>query len=205
MQKTRVQSLGQEDVLEKGMATHSSILGWEIPWTEETIGLQRVRRDWATDFPFQTKPNGWLQLANDPHVENISRDLAFQLQARRLWCRITPQGEARGPGRKSTDLGVTQNHVTNPEGEFLNSLYLPHAPNTASSFRVFIEWTTMWNHLIHVCVCLLIVCLLPTKYKLCHSRDSICLFATAAPPPQQFPLSILWVILWERVPWWPNG
>ena len=37
MQKTRVQSLAQEDPLEKGMATHSSILAWRIPWTEETI------------------------------------------------------------------------------------------------------------------------------------------------------------------------
>ena len=35
MQKTQVQSLGQEDPLEKGMATHSSILAWKIPWTEE--------------------------------------------------------------------------------------------------------------------------------------------------------------------------
>ena len=36
----RVQSLGQEDPLEEGMATHSSILAWEIPWTEEPGGLQ---------------------------------------------------------------------------------------------------------------------------------------------------------------------
>ena len=35
MQETRVQSLGREDRLEKGMATHSSILAWRIPWTEE--------------------------------------------------------------------------------------------------------------------------------------------------------------------------
>ena len=35
MQGTQVQSLGQEDPLEKGMATHSSILAWRIPWTEE--------------------------------------------------------------------------------------------------------------------------------------------------------------------------
>ena len=39
MQKTRVQSLGREDPLEKGMATHSSILAWRIPWTEEPAGL----------------------------------------------------------------------------------------------------------------------------------------------------------------------
>ena len=40
MWETRVRSLGQEDPLEKEMATHSSILAWEIPWTEEPGGLQ---------------------------------------------------------------------------------------------------------------------------------------------------------------------
>ena len=39
MQETRVQSLGWEDPLEKGMATYSSILVWRIPWTEEPCGL----------------------------------------------------------------------------------------------------------------------------------------------------------------------
>ena len=51
MQETQVQFLGQEDPLEKEMATHSSILAWEIPWTEEpgalqSMGLQRVWGDW---------------------------------------------------------------------------------------------------------------------------------------------------------------
>ena len=41
MQETRVQSLGQEDPLEKDMATHSSTLAWEIPWTEEPDGLHK--------------------------------------------------------------------------------------------------------------------------------------------------------------------
>ena len=50
MQETHVQSLGREDPLEKEMATHSSILAWEIPWIEEPDGLkslvlQRVSRD----------------------------------------------------------------------------------------------------------------------------------------------------------------
>ena len=40
MQETQLQSLGQEDPLEKGMATHSNILAWRIPWTEECGGLQ---------------------------------------------------------------------------------------------------------------------------------------------------------------------
>ena len=53
-QETRVQSLGQEDPLEKGMATHSGILTWEIPWTEEpgrlqSIGLQGVVHSLATE------------------------------------------------------------------------------------------------------------------------------------------------------------
>ena len=39
IQETQVQSLGWEDPLEEGMAIHSSILAWEIPWTEETGGL----------------------------------------------------------------------------------------------------------------------------------------------------------------------
>jgi len=42
MQETLVRSLGGEDPLEKEMATHSSILSWEIPWTEEPGGLQSM-------------------------------------------------------------------------------------------------------------------------------------------------------------------
>ena len=42
MWETWVQSLGQEDPLEKGMATHSSILAWRSPWTEEPSGLQSM-------------------------------------------------------------------------------------------------------------------------------------------------------------------
>ena len=42
MQETQVRSLGWEDPLEKEMATHSSILAWRIPWTEEPGGLQSI-------------------------------------------------------------------------------------------------------------------------------------------------------------------
>ena len=42
IQETQVRSLGQEDPLEEGMATHSSILAWRIPWTEESGGLQSI-------------------------------------------------------------------------------------------------------------------------------------------------------------------
>ena len=55
MRETQVRSLRREDPLEKGMATHSSILVWRIPWTKEpgklqSMGLQRVRHDWASNI-----------------------------------------------------------------------------------------------------------------------------------------------------------
>ena len=62
MQETQVQSLGEEDPLEKGMAIHSSILAWTIPWTEEPGGLQflgsqRVGHDEASNtFTFTFTP-----------------------------------------------------------------------------------------------------------------------------------------------------
>ena len=51
-QEMQFQSLGQEDSLEEGMATHSSILAWRIPWTEESgrlqsMGSQTVGHDWS--------------------------------------------------------------------------------------------------------------------------------------------------------------
>ena len=54
MQETQVQSLGGEDALQKEMETHSSILAWRLPWTEEpgepqAMVSQRVRCDWATN------------------------------------------------------------------------------------------------------------------------------------------------------------
>ena len=54
MQQTQVQSLGQEDPLEEGMATHCSILAWRIPWREEpgglqSIGSQKVGHDLVTE------------------------------------------------------------------------------------------------------------------------------------------------------------
>jgi len=54
MQEIQVRSLGWEDPLEKGMATHSSILAWRIPWTEEpgglqSMGSQRVGHDGVTN------------------------------------------------------------------------------------------------------------------------------------------------------------
>ena len=65
VQETQVQSLGQEDPLDKSRATHSSILAWRIPWTEEPGGLQsmgsrRVGQDWATDTLIFTSSFSYL-------------------------------------------------------------------------------------------------------------------------------------------------
>ena len=61
MRETWVRSLGWEDPLEEGMATHSSILAWRIPWAEEPEGLQsmelkRVGHDWATEHSTRPDP-----------------------------------------------------------------------------------------------------------------------------------------------------
>ena len=65
-EETRVQFLGWVDPLEEGMATHSSILAWEIPWTEEPGGLQStgsqgVGHNWAQHT---CEPQKWLSLVN---------------------------------------------------------------------------------------------------------------------------------------------
>ena len=56
MQETRVRSLGQEDPLEEGMATHSSILAWRTPWTEEPGGLHTVHAITRVGHDLATKP-----------------------------------------------------------------------------------------------------------------------------------------------------
>ena len=67
MPETRVQSLGWEDLLEKEMVTHSNILAWKIPWTEEpdrlqSMGSQGVRHDWATSLSLYSY-DMWLQFS----------------------------------------------------------------------------------------------------------------------------------------------
>ena len=65
MQETWVCSLGQEDPLEKGMATHSSTLAWRVPWTQQLgrlqpVGSQRVRHDRVADtLELRESYEGW--------------------------------------------------------------------------------------------------------------------------------------------------
>ena len=71
MQETQVQSLGPEDPLEEEMESHSSVLAWKIPWTEErgrlqSMESQKVRHEWATNtlntFKYSRAP---VQTASD--------------------------------------------------------------------------------------------------------------------------------------------
>ena len=77
--ETQVQSLGQEDSLEKGMTTHSSIPAWRIPWTEsrlQSTRSQRLRHNWATNKLL------YLQWGKK-NTENIS--LLFTSNRYRFW------------------------------------------------------------------------------------------------------------------------
>ena len=75
-QEMQVQSLGREDALEEGMATHSSILAWRTPWTEWPSGLQsmgpkRVGHDWATNtftLTHYVTSTGWKCISQAPNL-----------------------------------------------------------------------------------------------------------------------------------------
>ena len=82
MQEIWIWSLGWEDPLDKWMATHSSILAWRIPWTEEpgglkSMGLQRVGHDWVTDtFTFF----GTGVTTSSYYITAAQRPMVFQPQ-----------------------------------------------------------------------------------------------------------------------------
>ena len=82
MQETWIQSCGQEDALEKEMAAHSSILAWEVPWTEEPgtlcLGLQVVGHNLVTKQHQQAKP--WKRRSESPG----HRDKEYSSGQRRL-------------------------------------------------------------------------------------------------------------------------
>ena len=76
MWETWVWSLGWEDPLEKGKATHSSILAWRIPWIVQSMGSQRVRHDWVTfTFTFKCLLNAWLNPDGKVSGESVAGPL----------------------------------------------------------------------------------------------------------------------------------
>ena len=111
MRETWVQSLGQEDPLEKGMATHSSILAWRIPWAEEpgglqSLGSQRVRHDWATNtltvdllpgWPVQ-RPCTWPLRPELPVQKGCADSSAWQAMCRKAAPNTSIPEGCSGPG-----------------------------------------------------------------------------------------------------------
>ena len=96
-QETWVPSLNQEDPLDKGMATHSSILARRIPWTEElgglqSMGWQKVRQDGATNtFTFNPQAALRLDAEAESRKERAGTSLAVQ------WLRLyTPNAQGMG-------------------------------------------------------------------------------------------------------------
>ena len=80
MRETQIQSLGQEDLLEKDMATHSSTLAWKIPWTKQpsrlqSMGSKRVRHNWVSSLHSLLKAINTWQLALE-RVQ-LSLELAY--------------------------------------------------------------------------------------------------------------------------------
>ena len=80
MRDTRVRSLGREDSLEKEMATHSSILAWRIPWTEEPGGLQSMgsQRDRTERLHFHFHfPEHMVQTSKSTRRVSCEEDFSF--------------------------------------------------------------------------------------------------------------------------------
>ena len=79
MQETQVRSLGWEDPLEKEIVTHSSIIAWKIPWTEEpgrlqSMGSQRVGHDWAAEC---THAHAHTRVHAHTHTHTLSFNQAY--------------------------------------------------------------------------------------------------------------------------------
>ena len=109
--KTWVQSLGQEDLLEKEMATHSTTLAWKIPWTEEPGGLQsmelqRVGHNWVTSLSLSPDVSRTIPVIQFPIASQLSRAtgkffnlwkdfffLSHQLGTRLGWQKTQPVGK----------------------------------------------------------------------------------------------------------------
>ena len=93
MWKTRVQSLGLEDLLEKEMATHSSTLAWKIPWTEEcgrlqSMGSQRIGHDWATSLTHSLPSVYLFWTVHDNFWRGRLYCRKLELEGPRRWSRL---------------------------------------------------------------------------------------------------------------------
>ena len=148
------QSLGREEPLEEGIETHSSILAWEIPWTEEpgrlqSMGLQRVRRNWS-DFSmhacisikFLQTILGWYPHVTDRNLR-LQEGILLWSGGARIW---TWAGDFHSPPTKppSTLLHASQAPATltiltfsNVVQPIYSSIFAHSVPSTGNSHPVF--------------------------------------------------------------------
>ena len=130
MQETHVRSLGQEDPLEKGLATYSSSLSWRIPWTEEpgrlqSMGLQRFRHNWVTNIC-------------TPHA-GLCTDALWLGSLRYIHCcwvylALLPQGEC-DVSASSCSIGTKWAAPCGVEQNSTKALQLSPVPSSARAFH----------------------------------------------------------------------
>ena len=122
VQETRVRSLGQEDPLEKEMATHSSILAWKVPWTEEPGGLQSMGsqiagHDWATNTCTYTLVVFLLKQSDfNPRLSNLFPVFRWNNDLGRLLKLSLPSQELVWPCLYSPTTGNTSPLGLSPSG-----------------------------------------------------------------------------------------
>ena len=160
VQETRVQSLGQEDLLEKGIAIHSSIPAWRILWTEEpgglqSVGLQRDGHDWVTNI-------------TTPKLIVFSHSLSFENWIYLLFnCSVISDSlrshglQPTRPPCPSLSLGVYSKLIAIESMMPPNHLILCHPlllPSIFPSIRVFsnesalrIRWPKYWSFSFSIC------------------------------------------------------
>ena len=147
MQETWVQFLDWEDPLEKEMATHSSILAWWIPWTEEPCGLQSVGLQ-------ESDTTEWLSLLSDLCFANVFSHSAgwhfillivfFLLCSFLVWCSPTYLEKAMAP--HSSTLAWKIPWTEEPSRlQSMGLLRVRHDWPTSISLFTFIHWRRKWQ------------------------------------------------------------
>ena len=139
MQEMWIQSLGWEDTLEKGLATHSSILSWRIPWTVWSKGSQGVGHDWVT-FTFTGQD---MQLACPLTSEIMPITLYFRIQlCHLLFCMFNVLNSYYN----SHDILYTYYIICVMYTYYVIMIFLWQA--------VILEWFSLLNLKIHLwCLC----------------------------------------------------
>ena len=135
MPETSVRSLGWEDLLEKGKATHSSILAWRIPWIQ-SMGSQRVRHDWVTFTSREVKRKNVpdKNTHKSRHTQNKSEhEVLFELTGDKKPCESTayvPSGWDRdrkavgSPGRILHTMPIILDFIPSSFSNMTATVYL---------------------------------------------------------------------------------